>query len=78
MAWFLIIYLLGCFLSYARIKASLSEAEEGFYEVVPGDIPYPWYVYVLILVYTFTSWIGFLAGVYGYFKGKEKYFLRLW
>lgn len=68
MTTFLIIYLIGCLLSFLRIYASLRELNESYrMDFELGDV-------VCIALITFLSWFGFLTGIYFYFTENEKRF----
>lgn len=58
----IIIYIIGCFLSYMRVNAF-----ESYYEQygIKKD-------YTSIVFLSFTSWIGFLSGLFFFSIEKEK------
>lgn len=67
----IILYLIGCILSYGRFNASMYDIEEKFIEFIP---PTPNYLIVLII--SLSSWIAFIGGILLYFENNEHYFFK--
>lgn len=69
-----LIYTVGCILSYGRVFASFYAVEEKY--CTKGIKPSLKEVRGLLTLITILSWLGFFTGTYIYFLQKEKYFLK--
>ena len=67
----LLIYIVGCILSYYKIVAWL--ADEAAEDSMIRFFQYEHYTVTWVV---FSSWIGFLAGVVTYFRFKDERFFK--
>jgi phosphate starvation-inducible membrane PsiE len=67
----IILYLIGCILSYGRINASMYAIDEEFIKFIP---PTPAYLTISIL--SLFSWLMFIAVIFVYFENNEHYFFK--
>lgn len=68
MLTFLIIYLIGCALSFFRVRASFSQLSNTLgLELDRAD-------WIIIFITSVVSWAGFLVGVFIYITANEKRF----
>ena len=68
-----LIYLIGCVLSFGRNRATFYEISEQYLDF-PAVEPYQLDKFEFLSAV--LSWIGFIAGVWGYFEDSEKYFFK--
>ena len=74
MVIFIVIYLIGCILSFGRIFAFACEADKKCIKYVAPSNLSNWYI--IILIVTLLSWVGFIVGVLIYIIDDEHYFLK--
>lgn len=67
----IILYIIGCILSYGRLTASTYIIDEEFIKFIP---PTPAYLTISIL--SLFSWLAFIAGIFVYFENNEHYFFK--
>lgn len=67
----LVIYIIGCILSYGRHYARMYEIDEDYINTLP-----PYKDNSFTLLFSLFSWVGFIAGIIIYFGDEEKYFLK--
>lgn len=73
----IILYILGCILSYGRVNASFYEIEEENNFMCTEAKNSIWkYEVKAPIIMVLLSWIGAFSGFIIYFLQKEKYFLR--
>ncbi len=65
----LIIYLIGCALSYPRMIASFYEIDERYPTLKPANI---WFEIIISML----SWLAVISGIIKYFNSDEKYFWK--
>jgi len=69
--FFILLYLVGCLLSYWRILAAFGK--DAKQTTVKGFLKYEWH---FPLIVTLFSWIGFVSGTAAFFKYNSPYFFK--
>ena len=65
----LIIYLIGCLLSFGRVNAFNNYWDDVGVDNDDNNR--------FLIIVTISSWVGFIAGTISYFKGYEFYSIRM-